>query len=396
MKVNHAVYTPLIEANPLVVHQGGSSSGKTYGILQYLFQVGAQNPGEVITVVGQDIPNLRVGAYRDAQNILASDPVLSAWWPTDKHNKSNRTFTSVNGSIIEFNSYSDEQDSKSGKRDRLFINEANGVPYEVFEQLRIRTAKQVIIDFNPSAEFWAHERLHGTDGVTWVVTTFRDNAFINPSVRDGILAYEPTPENIKRGTSNEYRWKVYGLGEVGRLEGLVFPDFKTTQSWPDEYKWRVFGMDFGYSNDPTTLVECRYYAGGLYVKQHIYCKGLTNPDISDELVRIGHSPNECIYADAAEPKSIEELNRLGWWVKAAPKGPDSVLNGIDGIKRYPVHIHTNSKDVIGEFSSYTWAKDRNGRATNKPIDAFNHSIDALRYALQARLMEVPKRDFFVV
>lgn len=396
MKVNHAVYQPLVESDAkTIIHQGGSSSGKTYGIIQYLFQIGAQNPGEVITVVGQDIPNLRVGAYRDAQTILANEPVLAKWYPIEKHNKSNRTFTCVNGTIIEFNSYSDEQDAKSGKRDRLFVNEANGISYEVFEQLRIRTAKQVVIDFNPSAEFWAHERLRSADDVRWVITTFRDNSFVHDSVRDAILAYEPTPDNIKHGTANEYRWKVYGLGEVGRLEGLVFPDFTIDPSFPDDFKWNVFGMDFGYSNDPTTLIEARLYAGRLHIRQHIYEKGLTNPDIADRLTEIGHDPNNVIYADSAEPKSIEELNRLGWWIKPAPKGPDSIMNGIDNIKRYPVVLHAGSKDLVDEFNSYTWKKDRNGKSMNVPIDAFNHAIDALRYGLQSLAISKSKRQFFV-
>jgi phage terminase large subunit len=391
MKVNHAIYDPLVNGkHKTVVHQGGSSSGKTYGILQYLFQIGAQNPSEVITVVGQDIPNLRVGAYRDAQNILSGDEVLSKWWPNELHNKSNRTFRCVNGTVMEFNSYSDEQDAKSGKRNRLFINEANGVTYEIYEQLRIRTTEQVIIDFNPSASFWAHDRLFGDPDVNWVVSTFRDNAFINDSVRSAILSYEPTPENIKRGTANEYRWKVYGLGEVGRLEGLVFPDFKVTSEFPSEYKWRTFGMDFGYTNDPTTLIEIRYAHGNLYWKQHIYETGLTNPDISKRLAEIGHETNELIIADSAEPKSIEELRRMGWHVRPAVKGSDSIMNGIDSMKRYPIYIHSGSKQLIEEFGSYTWKKDKNGNALNVPIDAFNHGIDAGRYAVSMKINKPAK------
>jgi len=395
MRVNQAIYDPLkYGKQKTVVHQGGSSSGKTYGILQYLFQVGAENASEIITVVGQDIPNLRVGAYRDAQNILATDEVLSKWWPAELHNKSNRTFKCVNGTIMEFNSYSDSQDAKSGKRNRLFINEANGVSYEIYEQLRIRTTEQVIIDFNPSAEFWAHERMQYDPDVNWVVSTFRDNAFINDSVRNAILSYEPTPDNIKRGTANEYRWKVYGLGEVGRLEGLVFPDFKITSEWPSEYKWVTYGMDFGYTNDPTTLVEIRYAHGNLYWRQHIYETGLTNPDISAKLEQIGFDRNDRIIADSAEPKSIEELRRMGWNVKPAVKGADSIINGIDAIKRYPIYIHSGSKHLIEEFGSYTWKKDRNGNALNVPIDAFNHGIDAGRYAVSMRVNK-PTRELQV-
>jgi len=374
LKVNKKVFEPLRKYD-LVVHQGGSSSGKTYGILQYLFSVGAANPNEIITVVGQDIPNLKVGAYRDAQNILDDSEALRDWYPAELHNKSNRSFRCVNGSLVEFNSYSDEQDAKSGKRQRLFVNEANGVPYEVFEQLRMRTTKQVIIDFNPSAEFWAHKRLQEAH---WVITSFRDNAFISPAVRERILSYEPTKENIERGTADKYRWDVYGLGKVGRLEGLVIPNWERGR-FPDDYKWRIYGLDFGYTNDPTALVEIRLHRGNLHVKEHLYRSGLTNQDISREMERIGIDRNELIIADSAEPKSIEEINRMGWHIRGAIKGKDSINQGIDILKRYKLIVE--GENIAKELNSYIWAKDRNGNLLNKPIDSFNHCIDAMRYAV---------------
>ena len=374
LKVNKKVFEPLRKYD-LVVHQGGSSSGKTYGILQYLFSVGAANPNEIITVVGQDIPNLKVGAYRDAQNILDDSEALRDWYPAELHNKSNRSFRCVNGSLVEFNSYSDEQDAKSGKRQRLFVNEANGVPYEVFEQLRMRTTKQVIIDFNPSAEFWAHKKLQEAH---WVITSFRDNAFISPAVRERILSYEPTKENIERGTADKYRWDVYGLGKVGRLEGLVLPNWERGK-FPEDYKWRIYGLDFGYTNDPTALVEIRLHRGNLHVKEHLYRSGLTNQDISREMERIGIDRNELIIADSAEPKSIEEINRMGWHIRGAIKGKDSINQGIDILKRYKLIVE--GENIAKELNSYIWAKDRNGNLLNKPIDSFNHCIDAMRYAV---------------
>ena len=374
LKVNKKVFEPLRKYD-LVVHQGGSSSGKTYGILQYLFSIGAANPNEIITVVGQDIPNLKVGAYRDAQNILDDSEALRDWYPAELHNKSNRSFRCVNGSLVEFNSYSDEQDAKSGKRQRLFVNEANGVPYEVFEQLRMRTTKQVIIDFNPSAEFWAHKKLQEAH---WVITSFRDNAFISPTVRDRILSYEPTKENIERGTADKYRWDVYGLGKVGRLEGLVLPNWERGR-FPTEYKWRVYGLDFGYTNDPTALVEICLHRGNLHVREHIYRVGLTNQDISKEMERLGIDRNELIIADSAEPKSIEEINRMGWHIRGARKGKDSINQGIDILKRYKIIVE--GENIAKELNSYIWAKDRNGNLLNKPIDTFNHAIDAMRYGV---------------
>lgn len=389
MEVNWLYDATRLCKTHILVHSGGSQSSKTVSILQALFTVASTQPNKVITVVGQDLPNLKKGAIRDARTYC--EPVPFFQQQIANYNKSELIYTFRTGSIIEFTSYDDEQDAKNGKRTHCFINEANGVPYEIFEQLRIRTTDLMVIDFNPSAQFWAHEKLQGRDDVTWINSTFRDNAFINATTRDAILSYEPTPENIKRGTANEYRWKVYGLGEVGRLEGLIFPDFKVDVAYPNEYKWRVFGMDFGYTNDPTTLVEIRYSEGNLYWKQHIYETGLTNPDISDRLKEIGFEANELIIADSAEPKSIAELKRMGWHVKPAIKGSDSIMNGIDSIKRYPIYIHAGSKDLIAEFNSYTWKKDRNGNAMNVPIDQFNHGIDAGRYALSHHLLK-PKKE----
>jgi phage terminase large subunit len=390
MKVNEAVWVPLESEKPIVVQQGGTSSGKTYGILQWLFKCGIERP-EIITVFSEDIPGLRAGAYRDAKTILQDNDWLRKYYPEHLHNKSDRIYKSTTGAEIEFKSFSDEIDARQGKRHRSFCNEANGVPYEVWEQVNLRTSIQSIIDFNPSARFWAHEHLEGRDDVEWVVTTYRDNTFLDSRIKDKILSYEPTPENIKRGTANQYRWQVYGLGQVGRLEGLVFPNFKTTTDFPDEYKWRVFGMDFGFTNDPTTLIEIRYAHGNLYWNEHIYKTGMTNPDIAKELERIGHDRSELIIADSAEPKSIEELTRLRWRVKPAEKGKDSVMHGIDALNRYNLFIHAKSHNLIEEFSSYTWQKDRDGNPMNKPIDKFNHGIDAGRYAVGRHILKPHKQ-----
>ena len=364
---------------PIVVQSGGTSSGKTYSIVQYLFQVAISDPGTIVTVVGQDIPNLKIGAYRDAKEILYNNPHFEQ--ELAFHNKTDRTITFNNGSVIEFNSYDDFQDAKSGKRDYLFMNEANGVSYEIFEELQVRTSKQAFIDFNPTASFWAHNKLWGRDDVEWYDSTFKDNYFLDLRIRDKILSYEPTEENIARGTANKYRWEVYGLGKIGRLEGLVFPDFEQTTEWPEEYKWRAFGLDFGFTNDPTAIVEVRYAHGCLYVAEWVYEPGLTNNDIRKKLAIYEFDKKMLIVADSAEPKSIEELKRTGWNVKGAKKGKDSVINGIDVIKRYPLLVHAKSINLIEEFSSYTWEKDKDGTALNKPVDRFNHGIDALRYAV---------------
>ena len=229
MQVNEAVWNPLESKKPVVVHQGGTSSGKTYGILQWLLSCGYDNK-EIITIFSEDRPALKAGVYRDIKDILDNCDWLREHYYD--HNKSELIYRGRNGTEIELKSYSDEIDARQGKRDRSFCNEANSVSHDIWWQVNLRTKKQSIIDFNPSAHFWAHEYLQGQNTTEWAVTTFRDNKFIDPRTVDKILSYEPTPENISRGTANEYRWKVYGLGEVGRLEGLVFPDWKIAPEWP--------------------------------------------------------------------------------------------------------------------------------------------------------------------
>ena len=369
--------------DPIVIHSGGTNSGKTHSILQYLLALCVTLPGIVVTVVGQDIPNLKKGAYRDAKHILNDTDAFNQ--NLSSHNKSEREFRFKNSSVMEFNSYDDAQDAKSGKRDHLFLNEANGIKKSIFDELEVRTTKQTFIDFNPTARFWAHD-MQGRDDVKWFDSTYLNNPFLEPSIRKKIEAYEPTPENIKNKTANEWRWMVYGLGKVGRLEGLVFRDFEVSTDWPEKYKWRVFGLDFGFTNSPTALVEIRYAHGNLYWKQHMYQTGLTNPDISEELTRLGFSDDELIVADSAEPKSIEELKRKNWYIEAAVKGKDSVNQGIDAIKRYPIIVDAGSKDLIEEFSSYQWKENKDGKSTNKPIDSFNHGIDAGRYGLSTRIL----------
>ena len=388
---------------PLIVHEGGSSSSKTYSSMQVWGSMTFADPESVITVVGQDIPNLKKGPIRDFKNILVDEPKMAKKFT---YNKSDRIYTNLEtNSIIEFNSYDDEQDAKSGRRDYSFFNEANGIPFPIFDAIRLRTKKSAIIDFNPNARFWAHEKIMpDKENRKWYKSNYSHNPFIDKKILNDILSYNPWhpedsslpegkrrhhPTNHDRGTANEYKWKVYGLGEVGRLEGLVFQDFQVSSKYPKEYKWRVFGMDFGYTNDPTTLIEIRYAHGDLYWKEHLYQTGLTNPEIASEVKRLEFH-KEKIVADSAEPKSIEEIKRGGCYIIPAEKGRDSVNQGIDAIKRYKCYIHSNSKNLIEEFSSYTWDKDRDGNPTNKPVDKFNHGIDAGRYALSNKILKERK------
>lgn len=358
------------------VNQGGTSSGKTYSIIQLLFLKGILSPNKVITVVGQDIPNLKKGAYRDAKRIRDNSAGLQEWYP--KVNEGDRLIQCVNGSIIEFASFADAQDAKSGKRDILFINEANGVSWEIFWQLNIRTKDEVYIDYNPSARFWVHENLIGREDVQLILSDHRKNTFLT----------EEQHETIERIKSEDIElWKVYARGATGSITGLVFSHFNVVDDLPPREEWKVsaWGLDWGFSADYTALVHLVLAHGEIWTDEVIYRTGMTNPDIAQAMKEAGLTGRDEIVADSAEPKSIAELNRMGYFVKPCKKGADSISNGIDILKRYTWNVTRRSAGLRKELLAYKWKIDRNGDMTNQPIDAFNHAIDAVRYAASETL-----------
>ena len=372
---------PLYDANieaveRTIVNQGGTSSGKTYSIMQVLFTLGMMESRQVITVVGQDIPNLKVGSYRDAKTILESSPILQSWYPII--NEGERIIKCVNGTIIEFKSYADAQDAKSGKRDYLFVNEANGITYEIYWQLAIRTRKKIFIDYNPSARFWVHDEIIGRDDVRLIISDHRKNYFLTDDEHERI-------ESIR----DEELWKVYARGLTGKIAGLVLTDWDIVDSLPpaDEWKMSAWGLDSGFTNDPSALEQVVLAHGELWVDEKIYSTGLTNPEIAAKAKAAGITSQQQIIADCAEPKSIKELQAQGLWVTPSPKGADSIISGIDILKRYRIHVTRRSIGIISNLRAYKWDKDRDGNMTNKPEDKNNHGIDAIRYVGLAKLKE---------
>ena len=372
---------PLYTANAtarerVIVNQGGTSSGKTYSIMQLLFVLGMSEPRQVITVVGQDVPNLKKGAYREAKTILASSPLLQQWWPVI--NEGERIIKCTNGSLIEFTSYKDAQDAKSGKRDYLFINEANGISYEIYWQLAIRTRKQIFIDYNPSARFWVHDELIGRDGVRLIISDHRKNAYLSDEEHERI-----------EGIADDELWKVYARGLTGMIQGLVLTNWDITDTLPpmEEWKMSCYGLDFGFTNDPSALEHVIEAHGDLWIDEKIYSTGLTNPDIAQKAEIGGVTRNDLIIADCAEPKSIRELQAQGLWVQPSPKGADSIISGLDILKRYRLHVTRRSLGILQNLRSYMWDKDRDGNPTNKPEDRNNHGIDAVRYVALAKLAQ---------
>lgn len=360
----------------VLVNQGGTSSGKTYSIMQVLYELGYEEPNQVITVVGQDIPNLKVGAYRDAKTIMGTNEDVAYYYPTI--NEGERIIKCRNGSIIEFKSYADAQDAKSGKRDYLFINEANGISYEIYWQLAIRTRKKIFIDYNPSARFWVHDEVIGRDGVELIISYHKGNRFLSDDEHDRI-------ENI----SDPELHKVYARGKTGKISGLVLTDWDIVDVLPPREEWKMscYGLDFGFTNDPSALEHVVLAHGDLWIDEVIYSTGLTNPDIANRAKYNGIDSTQQIIADCAEPKSIRELQAAGLWVTPSPKGADSIISGLDILKRYKIHVTRHSIGLISNLRAYKWDKDRDGNMTNKPEDKNNHGIDAIRYVSLEKLKQ---------
>ena len=359
----------------VVVNQGGTSSGKTYSILQVLCLKAIEQPDQVISVVGQDVPNLKSGALRDMQSIVASSTDIQSW--IKGYNASDRIFTFHNGSIIEFKSYQDSQDAKSGKRDYFFLNEANGISFEIYSELAMRTKKKVYIDYNPNARFWVHDKLIGKEGTELIISDHRHNPFLPEIIRKKIEALREDDEEL---------WKVYARGVTGKIEGLIYRNWGTIGTIPTEAQLIGMGLDFGFTNDPTACVMVYRYNGELIIDELLYHKGYTNQDIAQYFTQSGINKSVSIVADSAEPKSIEELRRMGWRIEGANKGKDSILNGIDILKRFRFSVTNRSSNLIKELNAYKW-KEKDGNATNVPIDSFNHGMDALRYLALNKLAE---------
>tara|TARA_R110002020_G_scaffold115102_6_gene264746 strand:- start:886 stop:1851 length:966 start_codon:yes stop_codon:yes gene_type:complete len=288
------------------------------------------------------------------------------------HNKSDHTYT-INGNTFEFISLDQPQKKRGAKRHFLFCNEANELTWEDFFQLIVRTEEKVYIDFNPSdAHHWIYDKVLTRDDSTFIKSTYLDNPFLPAELVKEI-------ERL-RDTDEEY-WKIYGLGERGFSKAIIFPTVAVIGDVPKDATLISTGMDFGYTNDPTTLVEVYEKEGTLIFNELIYERGLTNYDITKRMASFGLDKRRHIFADSSEPKSIEEIYRLGYNVKPCIKGKDSINIGIDLLKRFKLQVTGSSTNVISEFNSYKWSEDKNGHLLNKPIDNHNHAIDAIRYAV---------------
>ena len=360
------------------VIQGGTSASKTFSILCVLIKQACRKKTE-ISIVGETVPHLRRGAIRDFIKIMIAKGIfVPARW-----NKTLLTYQFANRSTIEFFSADQEARLRGARRQVLFINEANNIDFESYYQLAIRTSDAIYIDFNPTHEFWAHTEVLREADSELLILTYQDNEALPDTIKRDIEL-----NRIKAETSAYWAnwWKVYGLGQVGTLQGAIYEDFEVVEGIDvSKAKFVALGLDWGFTNDPTALVAIYRQGDCILVQELLYATGLTNQDIADKLRSLGITRAWEIVADSAEPKSIEEIYRLGFNIKPAEKGPDSVRNGIDILKRYRLQVTKDSTNLIKELRSYTWATDKEGKNTGVPIDSFNHACDAMRYVALNKL-----------
>lgn len=351
-----------------VGNQGGTSSSKTISILQVLCHI-ALSEKCVINVVGQDIPNLKKGSLRDFQTTILGNMNPNFLHNFNDYNKSDRIYTLPNGSIIEFTSFSDWQDAKNGKRDYLFINEANGIPYSIAEQLISRTRTRVYFDWNPDSEFWYHEYVKPDKRCVTYYSNYMNNPFIPPSIREDIESWKIT---------NPRKYQIYGLGKTGKLDGLIYPEFNLVQSLPSTFDKEIYALDFGYT-DPMSLVHIRTNLNDLFVEELFHDSLHT---IQEMERKVGISKNVLLVCDNARPESIKELQRMGYKAVPCEKGKGSIISGIESVKKYNINITTSSKNIRNEMVNYVRKYDTKvGRFVDEPVDDNNHAMDAIRYGV---------------
>ena len=344
------------------VHQGGTRSGKTYSILLVLTEwcFKHQNSGRVFAVVRKTFPALKGTVLRDFIEILER----AGWYDERNHNKTDQTYN-LFGTLWEFFSLDQPQKVRGRKRDVLYCNEANELTKEDWRQLSFRTSWKIIIDYNPSEPFhWIYTDIVTREDCDFFKTTYLDNPHLPKEIVDEI-------ERLKEADPDY--WRVYGLGERASNRRAVYV---ATTGQP-EGKLLGYGLDWGFTNDPTALVAVYLDGLHLHIEEVLYERGLTNADIIRKLEELEIPRREYIIADSAEPKSIEEIKRAGWLIKPSKKGADSVRQGIDILKRHKLTYQGDNLEK--EFLSYRWKEDKEGNMVNSPEDKNNHALDAARY-----------------
>lgn len=361
--------------------QGGTSSSKTFSIVPLLISYAIENPMSEISIVSESIPHLKRGAIKDFQKIM----ILCDLYRDEQFNKSDLKYRFKNGSFIEFFSVDQPDKLRGARRDILFVNECNNIDFESYQQLAVRTKKFIYLDYNPTSEFWVHSELMNDIDSDFVILTYKDNEALDPAI---VREIEKAKEKAKTSSYWQNWWQVYGLGQIGSLEGVVFSNWKIIDMIPSDANFIGCGLDFGFTNDPTALVAVFEYNNQIIVDERIYTTGLLNSDIIRNMSQDKRFP---IYADSAEPKSIEEIRRAGFNIKPVVKGKDSISFGIAILQEKEILVTKSSTNLIKELRAYSWDTDKTGKRLNKPIDEMNHAIDALRYFAMSQFKIMNKK-----
>jgi phage terminase large subunit len=359
----------------IILLRGGSRSGKSYSAVQYLIVKAIEQSGTTISIVRKSFPSLRISTLRDFKSIMENLHL----WEEERYLATEKAYRFDNGSMIEFLSIDDAEKRKGTKRDYLFIDEANELNYEDFFQLFIRTTYKTILAFNPSfsKRSWIYTQVAIHPEATEYVSTYRDNPFLDEGIAAEI-------ERLKDISPSYY--KVYGTGEFGMAEGLVFDNVNTIDNIPEEAKLLGIGFDAGYTNDPSCMVTMFQYEDSIIFDEIVYKKGMLTNEIAEYIKgAYEYFGRTEVWIDSSEPRLRDELFRYGINIKSVTKGPNSIVNGIDLMKQNRILLTKRSSNLVNEFFSYSWKKDKNGEATNEPEDFNNHGIDACRYVTMMRM-----------
>ena len=372
-KIFNDTLTAMRKGKRVIACKGGTRSGKTWGLLQLCYTLAMNKRNILVSVVGESVPFLKRGALRDFKTMLGNDWHEEWWNATDKV----YTFPATKSSI-EFFSADNIGKVHGSSRDYLFINECYFILYETFRQLAVRTRKTIFLDYNPRARFWVDDNLLDRENTELIHSTYRDNPF---------LSAEQVAE-IESNRADANWWRVYGLGETGSVEGLIYRDWRIVDEMPADVDARrdYVGIDFGFTNDPTAIVRVARMGDALYIDELCYRRGMDNAAIAQLLKSEGCTRHTQIVCDSAEPKSIAEVNAYGFAAQAVRKTPDSVLGGIQILQRYTLNVTRRSVGVIDELRNYSWRQDTDGKWLNKPVGYYDHAMDALRYVALTWLM----------
>lgn len=377
--------------NRIKVIQGGSSAGKTISILILLIDKCIKTPGLEVSVVSESIPHLRRGCVKDFLKIMKE----TGRYIPQNYNKTLLRYEFTNGSYIEFFSADSEEKLRGGRRQILYINECNSINYEAYLQLAIRTSGDIYLDYNPSSKFWAHTEVIGQPDTDFIILNYKDNEALPIEV---VMMLESNREKAKTSSYWENWVKVYLDGLIGQVEGTIYTDFEIIDKIPDEARLLGYGLDFGFSQDPAALIALYKYNDEIVVDEVVYQTGLLNSELASIMKQNGIT--EEIFADSAEPKSIQELKRFGFKVKPVEKGKDSINYGIQIIQQKHMLVTRSSSNLINELDKYSWKKNRDGGYETTPIDNYNHALDALRYVAMMKIgqrkenISAPRVNFF--